>query len=351
MRRNINFRRLIKWLLFLLLSGLILKVLFWSYTPKIQKHDILSISSLEKIIIGGVRQSICIHGKSIDNPVLLILHGGPGDAAMPMWLSKNSGLEEDYIVVNWDQRGAGKSYYSFSDSNDISIDTFVADALEITNYLRKSFQKEKIFLLGHSWGSVLSLKLIQNHPELFNAYIGVGQVVNMKESEHLSYNYTLKEAERRNDKAALTALNSMGNDFLMKSDWLNSLYTQRKLLAKYGGSLYGKVDYSGFNRYFLTAPEYSLLDIIKLGKGSKQSLKCLWPELMLVNFFETAPRVEIPIYFFHGKYDNTTSAVLLEEFFNQIEAPLKEIFWFDTSAHFPQWEEPEKFNSILKQIA
>ncbi len=133
--------------LFILLICLMGCKAFYSYTPTINSaQGEVSISTLEKLLIGGVKQSLCIRGNNINKPVLLVVHGGPGDAAMPIVNCINHNLEQDFIVVNWDQRGAGKSFFRFEKNSDVSIDTFVCDLLEITSYLRNRFGKEKIYI-------------------------------------------------------------------------------------------------------------------------------------------------------------------------------------------------------------
>ena len=129
------------------------------------------------MIIGGINQYICIRGKNINDPILLFLHGGPGDAMLPVMTGINKDLEDDFIVVNWEQRGAGKSYYPFKESDEIGIDTFISDTYELTKLLLKRFDKEKIYILGNSWGSVIAIQAVQQFPKLYYAYIGIGQVV------------------------------------------------------------------------------------------------------------------------------------------------------------------------------
>jgi pimeloyl-ACP methyl ester carboxylesterase len=324
---------------------------FYSYTPSIKPaKGEASISILENVLIGGVKQCLCIRGNNINKPVLLVVHGGPGDAAMPILNSLNRILEQDFIVVNWDQRGAGKSFCKFKKDSDISIDTFVCDIHETASYLLERFGKEKIYILGHSWGSVLSMKAVQRHPELFYAYIGVGQVVDMDANEKLSYDFTLQESIKRGDKTSEEALLKKDSADNIGADWMAQLLTQRKLLLQYGGALWGQESYWSLEKHFLHSPEYTLIDIVNRVRGSKQSIEYLWPELTKVNFPKTATRIEIPVFFFQGKHDYNTPSSLLVKYFEILDAPQKELIWFDESAHFPQWEEPEKFHASLKTI-
>jgi len=325
-----------------------IKSILRATTPLIVDQENKSIAILEKVIIGGINQCICVRGKNTDNPILLFLHGGPGDAMLPVMTGINRDLEDDFIVVNWEQRGTGKSYYPFRESNEISIDDFVSDAYELTKLLLHRFNKEKIYIMGNSWGSIIAIDVVKQYPKLYYAYIGIGQVVNMKENERLSYEYTLNEAILRKDKKAEKQLKGMGLDYYNRPDWLKCLILQRKYLVKYGGAVYGQNSYSCLEKYFFSSPEYSLLDIINRIRGSKQSLKMLWLKLLEVNLFKTAIQFEIPIYFIEGKHDYNAPFLLATQYYERIKAPQKELIWFEKSAHFPQWEEPKKFHNILK---
>ncbi|MGH4137094.1 alpha/beta fold hydrolase [Clostridium sp.] len=123
---------------------------------------------------------------------------------------------------------------------------------------------------------------------------------------------------------------------------------QRKYLVKYGGAVYGQSSYRCLEKYFLSSPEYSLIDIINRIRGSKQSLKMLWLKLLEVDLSKTATQFEIPIYFIEGKYDYNAPFPLVHDYYESIKAPKKDLIWFEKSAHFPQWEEPKKFHTLLK---
>src|SRR5690242_10794352 len=141
-------------------------------------HSPDGIDLLERVQIGGIDQWIEIRGQSVKNPILLFIHGGPGSAFMPMSRTFQDPWEKYFTVVQWDQRGAGKTYSSNSKEvqrKTINMARMNADTLEVVNYLRKRFGREKIYVLGNSWGSVLRLYLAHEHPELLYAYIGVGQ--------------------------------------------------------------------------------------------------------------------------------------------------------------------------------
>ena len=153
----------------LLLVAIILLFLSRSFTPKIRGAD--SIASLEKIRLGGIEQIVLIRSKDVSNPILLFLHGGPGSPLMPFAHVSDRELEKEFIVVHWDQRGAGKSYSKNTNPANLTIEHYLSDTHELIRYLCERFGKEKVFLLGHSWGSYLGIMTTHRHPELLHAYI------------------------------------------------------------------------------------------------------------------------------------------------------------------------------------
>ena len=168
-------------------------------------------SCVEKswIAIGGVRQGFFIRSENPENPVLLFLHGGPGSPELPLSIPYESSerLEKYFTVCYWEQRGAGMSYSKLLDTTDITIEQMVEDTRQITEYLQQRFNKEKIYLIGHSWGTYLGMKTIEKYPDHYLAYIGIGQISDQRESEKLAYDYMLQHATEINDTKALEQLN------------------------------------------------------------------------------------------------------------------------------------------------
>ena len=147
--------------------------------------------------IGGIQQGYFIRGEDERNPVILFLHGGPGSPELPM--IKDTELEKHFTVCHWDQRGAGMTFSSDTDPASMTTEQFVEDTRQMTDSLRKWYGVEKIYLMGHSWGSYLGIKTIEKHPELYHAYIGIGQVCNQLESERLAYDYIVEQARKAGD--------------------------------------------------------------------------------------------------------------------------------------------------------
>jgi pimeloyl-ACP methyl ester carboxylesterase len=317
------------------------------------KHINQNIAVNKKIIIGGVKQWILIRGKSFQNPVLFFLHGGPGSAEWPLVRYYNIELEKYFTLVYWDQRGAGKSYSPFIAG--MNIPQLFSDAIEMIEYIKTMLSKEKVFVMGHSWGSILGLMVAQKHPELLHAFVGAGVFVAGAENERISYNYVLNRAmETHNKKATkqLTAINDPEPYGAIDPEgrWFKKLLLQRNWLLRLGGSIYGGSKTTSWYKPFFLAPEYSLWNLICWFPAYNLSLKKIWPEIMGINLFKEIPQVEIPVYFLVGKHDYNTPFELTEQYFNHLKAPEKELIWFENSAHSPMYEEPHKYHDVLIKI-
>jgi pimeloyl-ACP methyl ester carboxylesterase len=317
--------------------------LFRRYTPKIE--GINAVSELKKIKIGDVEQWLLIRGENKNNPLLLMIHGGPGAAQIGFIRDYQQELEKHFIVVNWDQRGSGLSYSKKIPKETMNIAQFLNDTIEVTDYLKKEFQKEKIFLIGHSWGSMLGMLAINKHPEHFIHYFGVSQVVSMSKGEELSYELIVEKAKELNNQKAIKALNKIGTP-----PWSNLKHDRvhQKYLELFGGGIShnGKM-VKEFAKKLLKSKEYTIFDIVNHLKGQLFSMKAMIDELRQLELKNVIEKVEVPITFIMGKYDLTVPPLPTQEFFDQLQAPSKEWISFEKSAHSPNYEETEKFTQIV----
>lgn len=306
------------------------------------------ISSLEKVKIGGIEQWIYITGNDVSKPILLFLHGGPGYSMLPLLHSYNSDLEKYYTVVNWDQRGAGLSYSSKISKSSMTLKQFVSDTHELTSYLKQRFKQDKIFLAGHSFGTILGMEAINNYPNDYHAFISIGQVVGFAENEQHSYDFALKSAEDSNNNKAIKELTKIGRPDENGNYKNDSGYsTTMEWLEYFGGSLHGKNSTEDLEDSILNSNIY---------RDVKHKVESGWDfsdllfedkEVRYLDYKNKIKSVNVPIYFFCGKYDYETPSKLVEEYFNLLSAPSKELIWFENSAHFPFYEEPLKFNEIM----
>jgi pimeloyl-ACP methyl ester carboxylesterase len=306
-----------------------------------------SIASLEEIELGGYRQTVLLRGRDVRNPVLLYLHGGPGSSELPLVRHFNRALEDHYIVVLWDQRGAGKSYSPFIPADTMTIEQFLQDGHELVTILQKRFKKDKIYLVGHSWGSVLGLTMAYRHPGLFHAYIGIGQAVDFLEGEKISLRYVLQRAREQNNAEAIAQLEALKDYPSLDGHWMRDVITQRRWLGEFGGVLYGK---KGMQSLFFVErpPEFSVFEFVPFFLGSLRSLDLLWPQILRNgDFRKTAPELQVPVYFVTGRHDYNVPFALTEAYYSRLRAPKKTLIWFERSAHMPNFEEPEKFNDLM----
>ncbi len=323
--------------------------IFYSKTPSIKdangKPKENSIALLEKLIIGGIKQWVLIRGHDVNNPILLFLHGGPGSAQIGIAYKFQRKLEKHFTVVQWDQRGAGKSFSLKIPKQSMNIEQFILDSIELVKQLKKRFGKNKVYLVGHSWGSALGMLLVKQYPEHFHSYIGMGQSTNQKEGERISYEFVLEQAKMRNNTKAIKQLERIKH----KEIWdLKYSQIQRSWLNRFGGWYHGAKSNWKVLKLLFSSHEYSIIDLVKFAIGSLFSLKLMWKSVLQdINLFEQVREVKIPVYFCAGKYDYNTPFELVESFYNQIKAPKKKLFWFENSARSPHLEETSKFEDIM----
>ncbi len=341
---------LIALLILVMYAGMFLSYHFMQ-TPPFKGPDgnviLGSVASLEHIRLGGMEQTILIRGKNDRNPILLFLNGGPGTDEMPLVRHFNSELENYFIVVNWDQRGTGKSFNPFIPKGSMNLEQFISDGHDLIEILCKRFHQDKIFLAGHSWGSFLGANIAERYPERIKAYIGIGQVVNFIDDEKASYRFTLDMAEKENNSKALKELRSLTNYPSQGDRLFSDIGIERKWLLYYGGAIYGQKDYNLLFKS-LFGPEENVFDLFGFTAGAIFSLiKILPQELTMDDLTVAAKEFKIPVYFMEGRHDYNDPFELAEKYFKSLKAPKKEIFWFENSAHMPNFEEAQKFNDLL----
>lgn len=303
----------------------------------------------EKIFveINGMRQGMFLQSDTVENPVLLFLHGGPGSPEIPFTQENPTGLDKYFTVCWWEQRGSGISYHHDMSKETITIEQMIADTIEVTNYLIQRFNKEKVYVMGHSWGTLLGVLTVQRVPELFHAYIGIGQVVRQLESERLAYTFMLNEFHTAGNRKMLRKLKRFPID---KGGAVSNQYlsVRSEGMMKLGvGTMHRSTSMMDNVMIVLRYKGYTWIEKMKYPMGNIFSLKYLWDYVLQVDLIKQVPRLDIPVYVFHGKYDYQVSYVLAKEYIKGIEAPIKGFYTFENSAHSPCFEEPEKMCHIL----
>ena len=303
-----------------------------------------SIATQEWIDINGLPQWTLMRGRDRNKPILLVLHGGPGISEFALFRAYNSNLENHFVVVHWDQRGTGMSFAPDTPVESINPEQYIADLDQLVNYLHAKFDRDRIALLGHSWGSILGIIYASRYPEKLSAYIGTGQVSDMRANEQISYQYTLAQAYERGNKKAITELEEIGPPPYST----DKTSQQRNWLNKFGGGVIHKnYSKSRLIRAALSMPETNIFYLISVLRGAAFTHKHMWDAVLAINLDKTYLRFEVPVFFLLGRHDYQTPAKLAETYFQRLQAPVKDLVYFEKSAHSPPWEEPERFRQVI----
>jgi len=303
------------------------------------------INELKRVEIGGIKQSILVKGHNKENPILLMLHGGPGFPLMP-FSNKLKRLEEEFIVVYWDQRGAGKSYSEEILTNTMTLERFLKDAYEVIQLVKCEYSKERIFLAGHSWGSILGINLAYEYPSEIYAYIGISQVVDYAKGSKVSYQFALKNAKEKNMNDKVEKLIEIGEPPFKEGVTEISLVSS--YVFEFGGAYHTPVDIGGI---IGSSEVYSTIDMDNTNKGMEFSAINLIETIGETNLVKDKKLAfETPIIFLCGKYDYIVPSEVVLDYYEIVKAPVKEVIWMNESAHFCYLEETENFIDILFKI-
>jgi pimeloyl-ACP methyl ester carboxylesterase len=308
-----------------------------------------SISEKVFININGVEQGMFIKSKDATHPVLLYLHGGLPEYFLTRQYP--TGLEDYFTVVWWEQRGSGISFSTDIPQETMTLEQMISDTLEVTNYLRYRFAKEKIYLMGHSGGTFIGIQAAERAPELYYAYTGVAQMSYQLKSERLAYEYMLKkfkengnkEMVRKLEKAPVTMTDGTPDAYLalrdkaMHSLGIGTMHNMNSVIT-------------GIFLPSLTSRDYNLIEKVNIWRGkSRSGVSPLWNTILATDLSKQVPELDLPVYFFEGIYDYTCSYTEAKSYFEKLKAPLKGFYTFEQSAHSPLFEEPEKMRQILQE--
>jgi pimeloyl-ACP methyl ester carboxylesterase len=308
-----------------------------------------SVAELVDVRIGGHDQSIMIRGDSAQAPVLLFLEGGPGGTGIGRIRNSGEALERDFVVAVWDQRGAGKSYDQLEPTSTLTVEQVVADTLAVTDYLRERFERQKIYLVGSSWGTTLGVLAVQQAPQKYHAYVGTGQMVDQFATDELMYAESLDDAEARGDDAAVQRLHDIGPPPYQET--LN--YTEALASNPTWTDFEHGQDYNPASEYpaSLFVAEYSLIEQMRGMAAIAETFNVLYPQLRETDFRAQVPRLQVPVFVVQGEHEATGRSVLARDWFQQLSAPSKEYVVFDRSGHTPPYDEPGRFADYMKAVA
>ena len=341
-----------------LFSAIVLLALFvavsqWTaHTPPILNGDGKplpdSIASLEKVTLGGVDQWLIIRGQDVNKPVLLFLSGGPGASEAARVLRFNQELEKHFVVVIWEQRGCGKSYPA---GKELTIEQYRSDVIELAEMLRERFDEQKIFLVGHSWGTIIGVRAAQARPDLFHAYVGTAQMVDVLETDQMIYEMVLDHSRTAGDKAFTQTLEQQGPPPYLGNSPIqpySTLFGREYAVYEIPNIKNEEYLHDGdILLLMLRQPEYGWLDRVYYLLGLMNTFNVVYPQLQEMDFRLDATHLDLPVYIILGRNDMNNPYPIPEEYYQRLEAPSKQLFFFEQSGHGMIWEEASLFHEIM----
>ncbi|MFZ6020388.1 MAG: alpha/beta fold hydrolase [Chloroflexota bacterium] len=353
--RPIGGNMIFLFVMLILLAAFLLGSQWTAHTPAILGADGKplpgSIAALEKVKLGGTDQWLIIRGNDITKPVLLFLSGGPGGSEAGRVLRFNRELEKHFVVVIWEQRGCGKSYPAYYPPARVSVEQYVSDLIELTGWLRQRFDEEKIYLVGHSWGTIIGVRAVQTRPDLFHAYVGTAQMVNLRQTDQMIYDIVLSHAQKIGDSAFVETLQKQGRPpyfgkspiqpyatlFGREYAWFEVPHIRNEDYRQNGDAIL----------LMLKQPEYGWLDRIYYLLGLMNTFNKVYPQLQEMDFRVDANQLEVPVYLIQGRFDMNNPSPLPEEYFEVLQAPAKKMFHFEESGHGMIWQEADLFHNLM----
>jgi pimeloyl-ACP methyl ester carboxylesterase/membrane protease YdiL (CAAX protease family) len=305
-----------------------------------------SVAEVKYVRLGGVDQWVMIRGENVANPPLIVLHGGPGMSEMGFFRHFNAPLERHFTVVHWDQRGTGKSFDRNIPRSSMTLDQFVADLDELVDIVRRRFGKEKVAILGHSWGSALGAIYAARFPEKVSVYVGAAQIGDSGAGESVSYSFGLAEAERRRDDKALKKLRAIGPPPYPAA---KNVFVERTVVSRMDGQMRLGILWKA-GRALFGRPESSIFDLPNLLRGFGFTLDAMWAEVSKLNLLKLVPVLKMPVVIFVGRRDHWVPPETSVAYFDALIAPSKRLVWFEHSGHEAFVDEPEKFNSTMVEL-
>ena len=310
-----------------------------------------SIAELAKVKLNGSEQTVMIRAANPDNPVLLYLSGGPGQSDFGYSRPISSVWDDDVVFVDWDQRGNGNSYPAIEPMSEMTLANAVADTIALTEYLTERFGEERIYVMGESWGTLLGVLAVQQRPDLYHAYIGSGQMVNIRETDRRIYEDLVAYATRSGNTELATTLAGFGappyRDFPLTNGMMWSFYdyiyeayspseTYQRLLTEAAPGFYG-----------LAASEYDLMNKANAVRGLFDTFSVLYPQVYDVDLRTDAPTLEVPVWILDGAAELAGRRDLALEWAAQLDAPMKRVVTYDDAAHSVAFEQVDAVHGLL----
>jgi pimeloyl-ACP methyl ester carboxylesterase len=282
-----------------------------------------AIDTTEVVVVGGIKQFIALKGKNNTKPLLLFLHGGPGNSVIAYADRFSQKLQEHFIVVQWDQRETGKTRAMNSSPIPLTFSVFENDTHELIKFLLGKFKREKLYLVGHSWGTTLGFSMAANYPELLYAYLPISPMIDQEESERIVLDMMKEKAAKDGDDLQVKELSTVKIPFETGDD----LYYHRKWLLDFTASR------NKFTKEYILSWASTWLPV--------------FVEASRINRITSLPVINCPVYFFTGNEDYQTNYTITEKYFNVLNAPKKEIFIFKNTGHSLPFTKGDQLQKII----
>lgn len=304
-----------------------------------------SVAELTSVVIGGHEQALMIRGRSTSLPVLLHLAGGPGGTDVGA-MRLDTGLEQSFVVVTWDQRGTGRSYPAFSPAATLTLDQVVRDTIEVTEYLRARFGVDRVLLAGQSWGTIPATLAAQRRPDLYHALVATGQMVDVRETDRIFYDDTLAWARSRGDAALVRRLEALG-----PPPYAEVIGTYPVIVgAERALNPYPEFDGRTEMTSTIWGPEFSVMDSIGALRGLADVYARLYPQIQGLDLRELVPALEVPVWIVMGRHEARGRVEPSRTWFEALEAPHKHWVVFERSSHRANVERPVEYRALLEEV-
>jgi proline iminopeptidase len=328
-------------------SVLAIGVILWCVTAA-ARAEAGPLAQSEYVAVDDARLYLETRGADRSAPVVLWLHGGPGGAERPLFRYFDGALENDFVVAYLDQRGAGRSFDPAADPRRLTVARQVDDVAAVVAHLRRMFGRDRVVLLGHSWGAELALLHAHAHPHDVALVIGVNPVVSVRRAQWAQWAFVEAEALRRGDEATQRRLAALGPPPHASAA---ALLAVDDVADRYGALFHRRPNrlttvVLGIFRGLVTPWE-----IPSFIRANRVSLDAMTPELLALDLADAVPRVDVPVAFFVGRWDRHVDAASAADYLDRLRAPAKELVWFETSAHNVPFEEPERFVAAVRRVA
>jgi pimeloyl-ACP methyl ester carboxylesterase len=307
-----------------------------------------SLSEKIRVPINGAAQGMIVRSRDTTKPVLLYLHGGMPDYFLAERCA--AGLEECFTVCWWEQRGSGLSYNPRARRGSVTLEQLIADTLEVTDYLRRRFDQQRIYLMGHSGGTVLGTLAVAQAPDRYHAYVGVAQASRQLVSEKLAYDYMLGQFREQGNTKMVRKLEATPVTATEVPEAYLAVRDEAMHRLGVGTTRQMRSVVTGIFLASLQCRDYTITEKANLWRGKAASgMSAIWNDMVRTDLISRVPALDVPVYFLHGVHDYTCCYVEAKAYFDRLDAPLKGFYTFTQSAHSPIFEEPARARQILRE--